>query len=486
MSGHRDSPLYIQFCCTRSLYISTLYQLPADGPTCQIFFYPRRRPLSLVLLPCSPRRHAAPSPAPSRRRAAPSCSLLLPPSLWTARRGRPRGAAAELAAARRGRPRGAAAELAAARLSPGGGPPPASLAGAPLPGAPAIPRSSSVRGQSRRHSSSTLPCRGVQPPSIHPPRPTPPLSPPSIELGGPASRRPWPSAALKLRRRLDPGAPPPRCSLRRPDPGAPPLLGEAWQRPMARQGAAASAGGHGGAASASPGGHGGVEQAPRGSSAPSSRAGKGARAMELTAAPWTSARWSRGPAPGAGSVRGPHRRAPPHCFFPRGAPLLVGSSSTRTHAAVAGPLGGLDGSGRHRLLPPPSGRGGGARAPPVAAGLELVRGWSRGGGARARTAESREQSAALAVAAQTALLPPPPLFSLLPPSSPAWGHGGPRGETAATSAHGARRPRRSAAAASARGGHGATAGGGPPPPRRRVADGRYRARFGAREPRPQR
>jgi len=234
-----------------TLYIFTLYQLPANGPTDQIFFYPvgvlslSPRSLSLVLLPCSPRRHAAPSPAPSRRRAAPSCSLLLPPSLWTARRGRPRGAAAELAAARRGRPRGAAAELAAARLSPGGGPPPASLAGAPLLGAPAIPRSSSVRGQSRRHSSSTLPCRSVQPPSIHPPRPTPPLSPPSIELGGPASRRPWPSAALKLRRWPDPGAPPPRCSLRRPDPGAPPLLGEAWQRPMARQGTAASAAGHG-------------------------------------------------------------------------------------------------------------------------------------------------------------------------------------------------------------------------------------------------
>ncbi|KAG2638461.1 hypothetical protein PVAP13_2NG595440 [Panicum virgatum] len=175
------------------------------------------------------------------------------------------------------------------------------------------------------------------------------------------------------------------------------------------------------------------------------RAGHGARRRPLDLGAV-----EQGPSPRRGL--GP-RAAPPRTsslLLPRGAPLLVGASSTRARAAVAGPLGGLDESGRHRLLPPPSGRGGGARAPPAAAGLELVRGRSRGGGARARAAESREQSAALAVAAQTALLPPPPLFSLLPPPSPAWGHGRPRGETAATSAHGARRPRRSAAAASAR------------------------------------
>ena len=109
--------------------------------------------------------------------------------------------------------------------------------------------------------------------------------------------------------------------------------------------------------------------------------------------------------------------------------------------------------------------------PGVAAALEL-RPWRRGSSSSAGGAGAEEQGRARQRVgsrarpsrwqAQTALLPPPPLFSLLPPPSPAWGHGGPRGETAATSAHGARRPRRSAAAASARGGHGATAGGGPP------------------------
>ena len=212
MSSHRDSPLYIQFCCTRSLSISPLYtNYQQTGPHVRYFFTPvgvlSLPALSLVLLPCSPRRHAAPSPVPSRRRVAPSCSLLLPPSLWTARRGRPRGAAAELTAARLGRPGGAAAEFAAARLSPGGGPPPASLAGAPLPGAPAIPRSSSVRGQSRWHSSSTLPCRSVQPPSIHPPRPTPlsllhPSSSAARRRGGHGPRRPSSSGASRIQEPL--------------------------------------------------------------------------------------------------------------------------------------------------------------------------------------------------------------------------------------------------------------------------------------------
>ena len=448
-----------------------------DGPTCQIFFYPHRRPLSLPPLSLSfssptppagtpppllrPPAGAPPPPAPFS--SLPPCGRLAGDAHAGRRQSSPRLDADARAGRRPSSPRLACPQVVGLLRHPSPAHPSPELR-------PSHARAPSVANPGGTRARRSPVAVSNPPPSIRPVQPPLSLLHPSSSAarrrGGHGPRRPSSSDAGRIQEPLLLAAPsagriqeplpclarlgsgPWRGRARRPPPAA--MAG----RPRRVQAAMAGWSRLRGAARPPPLGP-GWARGPWSSPPPPRprRGGAGAqpsaraRSAGSTTAHLLTASSPRRPPPRRPQVRRPGSGG--HASTGGGSD--PGSSSTRVRATVAGPVGGLDGSGRHRLLPPPSGRGGGARAPPAAAGLELVRGRSRGGGARARAAESREQSAALAVAAQTALLPPPPpLSSLLPPPSPAWGHGGPRGETAATSAHGARRPRRSAAAASVR------------------------------------